>query len=438
MGKGLKKFLVISLIAAFVAGMMPGCAKSDSGTSSKGGKVTITFLSLSNWDDYLKPIVAEFEKENPNIAVNVESYSITQLSQVIEVKMGANSKDYDVLAVDAPKLAGYTEKGYMLPIDKYFSEADQKAITPSSLKTSFWKNQLIALPMNTSSQLLYYNKDLLKQAGVAFPSEDTGKRLTWEELVPMAQKVMKATDPSGDKGIMGFMFEQINTTYQIDALANQLGGKCIGDDGYTVDGVINTPAWIKACQFYQDLFNKYKISHKGVSATDTVSYWKAGKIAFFVAQTNYITPSVGKVNFGYAPQPYFQGGTPATPNDSWHLGIPKNSLHAEEAAKFIKFLCIGKGADLYYQERGTLPSTVSLINTINTDSAYEKFPKSGLRIAEYEVTHTAVSRPQTPGYSEWDSVMSNTYADISNGSDVKTSLDNAVKQINNALAKYKK
>jgi len=442
----MKKVAALALATAMVMSLFAGCgskqASTTSGTESTKApdqKVSLNFMTLSTHADSIKPVVDAFTKENPNINVKLETYPFDQLFQVIEVKMGSNSKDYDLMYVDVPKVAAYTERNYLLPLDNYISADEKKQIIPSALEAGSWKGKFMASPMNTSTQLLFYNKDMLKAAGVEFPSEDVNKRLTWEELAPLAQKVQKANDPDGSKGIMGLMFDQINRPYQVDALPNSLGGKCIGEDGYKVDGVINSPEWVKAMKFYYDVFNTYKIGFKGIAATDVQNYFYSGKIAFLVSGTWSVTKSVAaKLNFGYAPHPYFKDGKAVTPTGSWHVGITKNSAHPEEAAKFIKFMTMGAGNDIYIEKHGDFPSKVAALDKITSDAKNKEFPNSAFVIAAYEAKNTAVPRPTTVGYSEWETVMGNTFEDIRNGEDPKTALDKAVEQINTAFAKYKK
>ena len=414
-----------------------GCNSKASKNSSSSGKTTLTFLTLSDWpDEGLSTVIKEYEKENPNVAVKLETYSADQLSQIIEVKLGTKSDKYDVVSVDAPKVAAYTQRGYLLPMDKYFTADEKKQLTNTSVATGSWQGKFMAPPMDSSSQLLFYNKDLLKAAGVAFPSSDVSKRMTYEEVLADAEKVQKAVDPKGNKGIYGFMLEQVNMPYQVDALPNSLGGKCIGSDVFAVDGVINTTPWIKAMTFYSDLFNKYKVSGKGIGANNVGNYFRSGKVAFLVGGTWNVTEA--KINFGYTLNPYFKDGKPATPTDSWHFAIAKNSKHADEAAKFIKYMSIGKGADRWFELDGIVPSKVSLLTSIQTDKKYKSSPQSAYRLAAYEEMHAANPRPVTPGYSEWEDVMKNTFEDIRNGEAPAAALNKAVSQINTAMTKYKK
>ena len=60
-----------------------------------------------------------------------------------------------------------------------------------------------------------------------------------------------------------------------------------------------------------------------------------------------------------------------------------------------------------------------------------------MKIAAYESSNTAVPRALTPGYTEYDTIIQNTWEDIKNGSDITESLNNAAEKIDSAMEKLK-
>lgn len=447
----MKRLVAVFLSILIILSVFVGCSndndKKEGNTSpsddnaKKEDNVTLTYLTLGgDWENMLPDIIEQYEKENENVQVKLEAYPFDQLFEVIEVKMGSGTKDFDVLAVDAPLVAAYTYRGYLEPLDEYFSEDDKDVLIPSSIEAGTVDGKFMAAPMNTSSQLMFYNKTLLKEAGVSLPSEDPEKRMTWEEVVEASQTVMEELDPDGSNGIWGLMFEQVSRPYQILALPNSLGGAGVGDDGITVDGIVNSPEWVEACKFYYDIFNTWKISPKGTKPSESQQRFTSGKVAFYVGGT-WGTPvyeETEHLEYGYAPHPYFKDGKAATPTGSWHFGVNSESDHKKEAAEFVRYMSTGKGNDLWIEANHDLPSKKPLLEAIMEDEAYDTFPESSYKIAAYEAMNTAVPRPITSGYREWETIIGATLEDIRNGEDPKTALNDAVEQLDSALAKYKK
>ena len=60
-----------------------------------------------------------------------------------------------------------------------------------------------------------------------------------------------------------------------------------------------------------------------------------------------------------------------------------------------------------------------------------------MNLINYELENTAVIRPQTIGYVEFEEVLNRAFADVRNGADPTTSLKNATTQLNTAWAAYK-
>jgi ABC-type glycerol-3-phosphate transport system substrate-binding protein len=428
------KFSAVLILSVLALG--PAFAKG--GGDSGGGSASITWLSLgggtgpTDWSILTKPITERYTQET-GVKVVGEFYGFNDLFQVIEVKIASGSKDYDVISVDVPMVAGYVNRGYLAPVDKYFTAAEKAMLLPSALAAGSWDGVFYAPPMNTSSQLLWYNKDLLSQAGVTVRPSDVNNRLTYEEVTEYARQVLAKLDPNKSNGIAGLMFEQVSRTYQMCMIANSLGEKSIGDDGFKVEGVINSPGWIKAMTWYQNLYNS-GLALRGISQTEVNDLFKAGKVVFLIGGT-WESGNFAGMNYGYAPVPAFRGyeDKVGSPTGSWHFGINKASGKQDLAAAFIKWFSIGEGNTMWLAANHDVPSSKAGADAVANDPNADPV----MKIAAYEAGHTAVPRALTPGYPEYSTIMDAMFEDVRNGSDVKRSLDNAVREINSALAKYR-
>ncbi len=446
----MKKVYAIVLALAMATTMF-GCTKGSENvqTSTVASGETSTASTASTGKSEAKPIVwlTEIAKENQDILdafekakgikVVGEYVSFNDLFETIEVKIASGSKDYDVISVDGPMVAAYATRGYITPMDKYFTDEEKKQFITSSLNAGTWDGKFYAPPMATSAQLLWYNTDLLKQAGITMPKNDPDKRLTWEEIEKMAKDTLAVVDPDKSKGISGIQFQQVSRTYQMCALANSMGGKNIGDDGFTVDGVINDKAWVNAMTWMQGLYTN-GLSAKGVTADEIPNYFNSGKIVFMAGGTwtAAACDAAGMKTYGWAYAPAFKGfeKSVGTGTGSWHFGINAASENVDAAAEFIKYMSLGEGSDMYLEWIGDMPARESKIKEIldNPDAP------GYLKVGAYEAANTAVPRALTPGYSEYSTVIDATLENIRNGAEVKGALDSAVEQINASMAKYKK
>lgn len=446
----MKRILSLVLMAVLVLALATGCGKSDGqsggGNSTTGedttgaGKATeIVWLSQgvgdNSWEGRTKSILAAYEEET-GVKVKGEFYSFNDLFDIIEVKIASGSSDYDAISVDVPMVAAYATRKYLMPVDDYFSAEEKSLFIDSAVEAGSWDGVFYAPPMNTSTQVLWYNTKLLDEAEVQIPENSTEKRLTWEQVADLAKQTVEKLDPDGTNGIIGLDFQQASRVYQMNALPNSMGGKNIGDDGYTVGGVINNDAWVKSLTWYQDLV-KQGISSKGINADEMSNYFYSDKLVFMVGGTWTAgnCEANGMTTYGWAPCPAFEGyeDSVATPTGSWHFGVNTASKNTDAAAEFIKWMSLGKGNDMWLEVNGDMPSRKDKLDEIINDANAQEY----LKIGAYEASNTSVPRALTPGYNEYSTILNATWEDIRNGADVKQALDNAVAQINTAMEKYK-
>lgn len=390
-------------------------------------KVTISWvLDLPHTEDLAKV----FGQKYPNIEVKIERVTFREVFQQNQTRLGSGADTPDIVAVDAPLVASYGSRGWLAPLDQAFTPEQLADMAPALVESGKYKGTLLAPPIWNSTQLLYYNLDLFQKAGVTPPGPD--ERWTWDQVLAAAKKLT-----SGD--VFGFQFEQFNRIYQLQPLPQGRGAKMIGDDGLTVDGIINSQEWIDAFTWYSDIHTKSKVAPQG--NIDINELFVNQKLAMCIrgpwAIKTYLN---AKLPFQWraAPHPYWGGDKPiVVPTDSWHVGVNKNSKHQAAVVQFIQWVTSAEAGSFWYDQGDNWPSQVSLLDKITKDPANADWPGKAYAIAAGESRH-GVPRPLTVGYQEYEDVLSTTFEDIRNGGDVKEGLDNAARQIEREMQKYRK
>ncbi|MEZ4731020.1 MAG: extracellular solute-binding protein [Caldilineaceae bacterium] len=396
---------------------------------------TITWLTLT-WNG-VEDVISVFEAENPDINVEAEMVPFNSLFEQIQVRLGANSVDPDVISVDVPLVAGYGLRGWLLPLEDLFTEEERADWLEAALEAGSYQGNLLAAPVSTSTQLLFYNADLLEKAGITPPGED--ERWTMQYIAEIAPKLTFDEDGDGVTDIWGFTWEQTNRIYQLQPMPVGLGGQAIGDDGLTVDGVINSQPWIDAFTYYSDMFNTIKAAPPDdtIPASDLFA---AGKLSMYIAgpwNINRLIREEAAFNWGVSRHPYFEGGEIVTPTGSWHIGVNKNTDQAEAATRFVRWISTGKGAETWWRQgSGDFPAQKSVLALFATDEEFANAPASFLRVAADEATVNPVPRPVTPGYLEYEQILQNTFDDIRTGTSVEEALNLAVERIQSEMVKY--
>lgn len=436
-----RNIMVMALAAAMTMSMvLSGCGSSSqkSGEESSSASVTIKWVSQApgedGWEGLTKPLLEEYEKET-GVHIDAEFYSFNDLFEVIETKSAAGNADFDVMSVDVTYVSKYGSSGYLAPLDEYFSDEEKAKWDNASYEAGVWEDTMYAAPMNTSTQELYYNKTLLDKAGLTLPESDENNRLTYEQVAEIAKQAQEKLDPDGTQGIIGLDFQQVSRVYQMNMLANSLGGKNISDDGYSIDGVVNTEPWIKAMTWYQGLVND-GISSRGYDADQLQEQFYAGKMVFMVGGTWTLSNMKCEDEIGCAYAPCFEGYEDqiATSTGSWYFGINSKSENKDAAAEFIKWFTLGEGSDSWLEINGDVPSRLDKQNEIANDPEASE----DMKIAVYEAANTAVPRAVTPVFGEYSTVLDQAWEDVRNGADVEEALNTAVEQFNSVVASYKK
>jgi multiple sugar transport system substrate-binding protein len=387
-------------------------------------KVTLSWVTdLTNAED----VAAAFTAKNPTIEINVERVTFNEVFQQIQTRVGSGSDTPDIVSVDAPLVTSYGSRGWLAPADAALTDEQKADIVPALLASGTFNGSLIAPPIWNSTQLLFINLDLFEAAGVTPPAAD--ERWTWDQILEAGTKLTH-------DDVFGFQFEQFNRIYQLQPLPQGKGAKVISDDGLSVDGIINSQEWIDAFTWYSDIHTKSKIAPQG--NIDINELFTNQKLAMAIrgpwAIKSFIDANL-PFKWAAAPHPYW-GGDICVPTDSWHLGINVNSKHQAETAAFISWAASAEAGKLWYDFGASWPSENSLLTAIIDDPANADFPGKAYAVAAAESQH-GVPRPLTVGYQEYQDILTTTFEDIRNGGDVKDGLDNAARQIERELGKYK-
>lgn len=437
-----KKVWLGLLTAAMIAGLTACGSKAAEETTAKAagasvdGEVTIHLMMSNSQELGVSAAVEVFNKAyEGKIKCEADYVAFNDVFETLEVLMSNKSTEYDIFAADGPNVAAYVSRGYLQPLNQWISDDEIKMFTDAMITEGTYKDQFYGAPMGNSSTVLYYNKALLKEAGINidFDSVTPDNRLTWEQLIDYSKQALDVLDPDHSKGIYGIEFQQVGRVYQMNILPNSLGGAQISEDGLSVDGVIDTQPWMDALNFYQTQVND-GIFTRGISADDTSSYFQSGKILFYLGTT--ALPAAFEKNgfedWGFTYIPCFEGHEDEIRSacGSWTIGMNTYSVKQEAAAEFIKYLTLYDGADVYINASGMVPA----LDRQFTDELKEAKPY--MVMAEYEVKNTALVRAITPAFNEYSTAMNALWDNVRNGAEVAGAVDDCKAELETAFKEY--
>ena len=394
--------------------------------------VTISFLGFYG-PDGVAPLIEAFQEENPDIIVEYESVPFGELNQVIQSRLADGGESPDVYIADQPRVAALDSQGFLHDVSDAVGDAKNNWVD-TALTASTVDGNLMALPLNTSTQILYYNKSLLDQAGIPYPSTSPDARMTWDELIDLARQAQEGG------ATYGFQFDQVSRYYQLQPLMESLGGGSgLTGPGNLQPALVND-GWIGAMEFYASLFADGGVAPRGMPPEETPAAFSAGEIAFYLGGTHWggIWELFAPLDFdlGFAPHPYFEGYPAATPTGALSLGVNPNSPNTEAATTFAKWVTTSPvGTDIFLTVDVAPPALTGALPAFIASPPWNtgEGGTTGGQLVEYELANTSVVRPRSIGYLQFEEIMGRAFEDIRNGLDVRETLERAQSELAAAL-----
>jgi len=399
--------------------------------------IELTFLrNLGNeeFNRAYEEVVATFEEKHPNIKINMQSMHWANEYEIrLRTELAAGNYP-DIMAIDSPNLALYVNAGALLSIDSYMKkEGDISDISEDLLNGLRYKDEIYLAPIVESNIALFYNKNLFREAGIPFPSEDPNNPLTWERVLEIAKKINNPeTGVIGIDPAQGFG-EGEGTAYFKMPILWQFGAEILSPDGTTAEGYLNSKEAIEALQFYQDLYFKHGVAtaqlpdrpfEKDQLAMTVLGSWHISELQDYEG-------FVFGEDFGVAPLP--RAKYQVAPNGGWALGISSKTKHPDEAWEFVKFATGYEGAKIFVEITGDLPARNSVAKEFPELNQYPK------NIFIQQAKNISKNRPVTPAYPVISEAIKELFEDVGlKGKNVETAANEAVLKINNGLKEVAK
>jgi multiple sugar transport system substrate-binding protein len=292
-------------------------------------------------------IIAAFEKENPDILVQLEAVAGSDYYTRLLTQMAAGDAP-DIMQIGDDAVPMFVDKDAFLPLDDFIKgdyALDTSIYLPGVLEPGQYKDQQWLLPKDFSPMAVYYNKKIFDQFNVPYPTDDW----TWDDLLKTAQDLTKDTDGDGKTDVWGIQLHA-NWTSGFEYWVGAAGGRLISEDGTQYVGYMDSPETIQAVQFYADLYNKYKVSPPPAD----LSLWAGGNAEFENGQAAMRLfgrwPQAGlkenpNVDLGVVLPP--KGEKQADVLFWGGFGIFSGTKHPEAAWRFLKFYVGQEGSQVW-------------------------------------------------------------------------------------------
>lgn len=318
-------------------------------TWNMGATDNRTVIQFASWGsksevDILKPLLTEFEKENPDIKIDF-MHIPQNYFQKTHLLFASNTPP-DVIFMNNHYLPVYANAGLLEPL-----QADTN-FYKKSIEALSWGSTLYAVPRDVSNLVIFYNKDLFNKYGVKLPKDNW----TFDEFLKTAEELTK-------DGIFGISFEE-DTLFYLPYLMSE-GGGILSDDLSRL--IINDAASQKGLNFYADLRKKYHVAPlKNESASATMAQmFLQGKLAMHLSGRWLVPKYREEAEFDWDVVSFPKGSAGSiVPMDASGWSIAKASKHKAEARKLVDFLASKKSSEKFAQSGLIVPARRDVAESI--------------------------------------------------------------------------
>lgn len=280
-------------------------------------EVVFWSLQMGTFDGYMKPLIAEFEKQNPDVKI-----------KWIDVPYSEGEKRTlaSILSSTPPDLVNLTPDFSSVLAQKqaleYIDCTKLKDYNEQITQSLMTDGKCYAVPFYATSSLTFYNKDLLKKAGIKQVPK------TYDELNLLAPTIKQKTGA----------FVTMPTLTENDTLL-----KILNKSGINTPQTLTTDKSVKIFEGYRTLYQKDLIPRESITQNhqEALEKYMSGQLAFIQSGANFL--NIVKEN---APQvfkhtdvaPQFTGDNGKYDVSVMNLIIPVRAKHKDGALRFALFL----------------------------------------------------------------------------------------------------
>ncbi len=401
-------------VATVVVGVVLGAATLVGCGSGTAGQVVLNFVTGAVGAEQYRIAAAECSRASGG-RYTIEprppgSRSADDQRLHLARRLAAHDPSLDIMEFDSALTGEFAQAGWILPYPAELTRQVEQGTLRVPLETGIYQGRLYTAPLATSTQLLWYRKDLV-------PSPPK----TWDEMIQMAEDLEAKGLPHYIE-VQGARYEGL--TVWFNTLLTSSGGSIVsengdvqvarGDSARQALGVMARVATSRAAD------PSLSVSQEN----DARLAMEAGKAAF---QVNYpfvyammrapggggtFIDELGRPTkqdtgrrvrdfIGWAPYPSVVAGKPATVTiGGANLGVSATSQHPAEA--FDAVLCL-RNRDNQLRNAVDVGRPPTFVALYDDPALLETFP--GWQAIQDSLNSASV-RPKTPAYKSISIVIS--------------------------------
>lgn len=265
----------------------------------------------------------------------------------------------DITLMNYRRIPSFAAQDLLEPIDSYLNNSDlisPEDFYPATIEAFTWRGEILCLPQNISSLVVYYNQDLFDAAGVAYPPE----KWSWDEFVETAKALTVDQDSDGQMDQYGLGIDP--SLYRLTPFIWQNNAPLVDNEATPTRLTLTRPPTLEALQWFVDLRQVHGVVPDRIeeSAQDSESRFIAGTTAMFL-DSRRGTPTYREIDsftWDVAPLPDGESSAGILHSDAYCLSA--STENKEAAWTFIEFANSIEGQTIIAGSGRTVPSLISV------------------------------------------------------------------------------
>lgn len=425
----------VLLCLSLLAGALTGCASRNTNPKVITYWTTITDpITMKAWNE----IIAGFEKANPGYTVNLlpkPTIGTGDATDLITAVRGHTGPD--VYLVDRFTTAQYAATGILTDLQPYVNQTP--GMSSKFLKFAWdegsYRGHAYGIPNDSDSRALFYNKTLLRKAGIN-PDilSPTHGPPTVSEVLKLNSKLNKTKNGAYTQiGLIPWVTQGFWSTWTLENGATFFDNKTCSLDLLSkpiINAFSEEAAWAKQLNYAK--VAAFIATYQPAGAPPNQSIFLDGKEAMSIDGNFNIAPLQQykpNLDYGVTYLPVLKKGDPPfTWSGGFAYVIPKYASNADGGWKFIKYASGPEGQKIYATVTKHLPTYKALLN----DPAVTKDQKFFADALKY-----STSRPPLPINAQLQNAMTNAETAVLSGAATpRAALQSVEQQTESNLKQY--
>lgn len=456
--KKIKSMIALVLCAAMMTFSLAACGNKDKAEDTKNDTDTATPTTAAGEDTTAdngstdtdkEPVTLRLwahwgsEQRRPTIEKIVQKFNETYADQGIsveyvyvpfgdlETKMIAsvtagNPANVVISAIEDTNVKAMRNQA--TDITDYLSDGIQDKFYEDYWNMVKYNDRVYAIPFNTDTRLVFYNKTMFKEAGVNV--EDIK---TWDDMITASKKLDEKFKGTGDYMLA---FDPVLGNFGFDTLAVDNGGGTFDDynnpDQVTANSKQNIET-LEHMKVYSDMYGQDLIQAAlAANAGGAQDLFLSGKVAMIGNVCNYIATiemynAEANVDYGVFPYPAGPSSTTGQPA-AWGGGfvctVPYGADHPQESTLLAEFMAT-EGAKIWAEEQKDVMCSIAA----NENPAMANSVGWTETMALLENTHGQRRHPYAPNAGQFMTEAVDAITKNFTATDVTSVLNTAQEQI---------